>query len=937
MAYSRVTGTCSLLQSAPMPSSAAPIGDSYSRSSEEVLTALSVRRGEGLKRDEAAQRLGQYGPNQLADRHQRTPLAILVEQFHNPLVWLLIAAAVASVILGDIVETIAILAIVVLNAALGFFQEYRAENALASLRKLSEPFATVLRDGQWTRIPAPELVPGDIVQLEAGNRVPADGRVIESAHLQVNEASLTGESMPVEKSIDPLPTDTNLAERSNCVSLGTVVSAGRGLAVVTSTGMATELGHIAGMLQKVQKEDTPLQRRLARLGMQLTWAAVVLIGLMVVAGFVKGQSLHDVIMTALSMAVAVIPEGLPAAVTVVLALGTRRMLERKALIRRLSAIETLGSVTVICTDKTGTLTAGRMSVSHAATTELAIEQLADRSLEGDERRQWEPVLSLAALCNDAPVTSSAANSPATAASSAGDPTEVAIIEAAARSRLNVAALREQLPRVEEFAFDSDRKRMSTVHRWNPSAGESLGPLVAEMPRGSALIAAKGSLESILSVSSHEWAQGARQPLHDSSRAAWMQRHDQLAAKGVRVLAIACRVESDASSIASIEQAEKELMLVGLIGLSDPPRPEARDAIAKCHRAGIRPVMMTGDHPLTAASIADQLGLQSTGAAATGSKLAGLTDEQFADIVSSTSVFARVAPSDKMRVVNVLQSRGEIVAMTGDGVNDAPALQQSSIGIAMGVTGTDVAKDAADVVLLDDNFATIVAAVEEGRIIFGNIVRFLTFLLSSNSGELFTVGIAMLLGMPLPLLPLQILWINLVTDGFPALGLAFEHSDHDSMSRPPRPPAAPLLSRRTIADILWIGVFMAVVSLAAGGTWTGPAEGDVDRWRTMVFSVLTLAQLGNAPQNPVADRRVHQPAAAGFDRRDGRAATGGGVRSLPAAYLQNGSPHRGRVHHLRAARFAGLRCPGTPQAVPGAGGFAAGGLTPRSIPVRTATR
>ncbi|OAI52297.1 hypothetical protein AYO47_06360 [Planctomyces sp. SCGC AG-212-M04] len=830
-----------------MSSQSTEIVDGYAKPVEEILRSLGTNADTGLTDAEAAQRLEQYGPNELADREQRKPLEILTEQFTNPLVWLLLAAAVGSIILGDIVETIAILAIVILNAALGFFQEYRAENALASLRKLSEPFASVRRNSDWKRIPAHEVVPGDIVQLEAGNRVPADGRVLESAHLQVNEASLTGESMPVEKQVEPLPADTELAERSNFLYLGTIVSGGRGVAVVTSTGMSTELGRIASMLAQVKKEDTPLQKRLARLGMQLTWCAVGLIILMVIVGLFQRTPIAEVVMTALSMAVAVIPEGLPAAVTVVLALGTRRMLERKALIRRLSAIETLGSVTVICTDKTGTLTMGRMSVSHAALPSGVIEGVGERSLKQEERSQIVPLLMIGAICNDAPVhqeTNGQTNDETPAAPEAGDPTEVAIVDIAAAVEIDVATLRDRLPRIEEFAFDSDRKRMSTVHELDASAVEPLSSVIGDTT-AKVLIAAKGSLESILSISKQQWTGTDVKPLDDSSRKEWHSRHNDLAAQGVRVLAVACATRPAAPSDASMQDIERDLTFMGLLGLSDPPRPEVRDAIARCYRAGIRPVMMTGDHPLTAKSIAQQLGLRSEAEPAVGSKLTNLSDDQFTEVATKASVFARVAPSDKMRVITSLQARGEIVAMTGDGVNDAPALQQSTIGIAMGVTGTDVAKDASDVVLLDDNFATIVAAVEEGRIIFGNIVRFLKFLLSSNVGELFTMGIAIVLGMPLPLLPLQILWINLVTDGFPALGLAFERSDQGAMDRPPRPPKAPLLSRGTMIDILWIGLLMAVVSLAAGGTWRGPEEADVGRWRTMIFSVLTLAQLGNA--------------------------------------------------------------------------------------------
>ncbi|MBX3443781.1 MAG: cation-translocating P-type ATPase [Planctomyces sp.] len=847
-----------------MPDSSEPPAAWHAASVPAVLDAFSVDPHRGLSDDEARKRHDEHGPNELVEQQQRTALQILLEQFQNPLVWLLIGAAIVSIFVGELAEVIAILAIVALNAALGFFQDYRAENALALLRDLSAPTAVVLRNGEWRRLPARELAPGDVYQLEAGARCPADGRLVEAAHLQINEASLTGESMPVEKQIEPLDEDTSLAERSNMVFKGSTVSGGRGVAVVTAVGMRSELGRIAELLEGVEREETPLQRRLSKLGRQLTYGALILIALMVVIGLVRQQPLKLVFLTALSMAVAVIPEGLPAAVTVVLAIGTRRMLKRQALVRRLAAIETLGSVTVICTDKTGTLTMGRMAATDVAIGDQDIS-LSDLASGGHDAAAdgVRSLLAAATLCSDAHQPAASSADVDAAASKAdngegdaahqggepiGDPTEVAIVEAAADVRIDLQSLHERFPRVEEVSFDSDRKRMSTVHKIaEPGDLETFLPLLSSQggqPGDARLVCCKGSLESVLSVSDRHWTGSDVAAIDEQASRDWNARHDQLASRGFRVLAVGVDVRAGGDWMRSNEGIEQNLILVGLIGLSDPPRSEAKEAVERCHTAGIRPVMITGDHPLTARHIAGEIGIGPADRVLTGRDLAALDDAGLSKAALETSVYARVTPEDKLKIVDALRQHGEVVAMTGDGVNDAPALRKSSVGVAMGITGTDVAKDAADLVLLDDNFASIVAAVGEGRIILGNILRFLKFLLSTNSGELWVMILAILLGMPLPLLPIQILWINLVTDGFPALGLAFENTDRHAMRRPPRAVDAPLLDREMLIDILWIGLLMGIVSLAAGGSLSPSAE-DEARWRTMIFSVLTISQLGNA--------------------------------------------------------------------------------------------
>jgi len=811
----------------------------------------------GLSTDEAAARLADVGPNELVERGQKSVWRMVWEQISNTLVAMLIIAAVVSAMLGDGKDAVAILAIVVLNTLLGLFHERRAERAMAMLKRLAVPIVRVRRDGQIVERPSRELVPGDIVLLEAGNVVPADGRLLECVNLRAQEASLTGESEPVDKSsgliADP---DVPLGDQRNLVFMGTTVTYGRGQVIVLATGMATELGRIADLIQNVERDPTPLQRRLDQLGKTLAAIALVLVGIIFASGMVRGEAFSLMFLTAVSMAVAAVPEGLPAVVTIALALGAQRMLKRHVLIRKLPAVETLGSVTVICSDKTGTLTENRMTVS--------ILDVAGRRLDVTETIHRDgPAVDLEpgvdavpghdaaltvllagnALCNDA-VLAPQADQPAHF-HALGDPTEAALVVAAAKFRLSKPDLELLFPRVAEVPFDSDRKRMTTVHEMPPTATPappgleplwSLDPLLAARKY---VALTKGAVEPLISVSRFVWVDGRPQAMSDELRTRITRAHDALAHDGMRVLGLAVRV-LDHLPAADAEALERDAVFVGLVGLNDPPRPEVRESVATCRRAGIRPVMITGDHPLTAHYIARQLGIDDEGGrTVTGPELARMDERTLADTASSASVFARVSPEHKLQIVQSLQAQGHVVAMTGDGVNDAPALRRADIGVAMGITGTDVSKEAADMVLRDDNFATIVAAVEEGRVIYDNIRKFIKYLLSSNSGELWVVLLAPFVGLPLPLLPLQILWINLVTDGLPALALSVEPAERDAMHRPPVPPSEGILGRGLLSQVIWGGLVLGLTPLGLGYYYH--AIGD-PAWQTVVFTTLTLSQL-----------------------------------------------------------------------------------------------
>ncbi|MDQ4002538.1 MAG: cation-translocating P-type ATPase, partial [Actinomycetota bacterium] len=707
-------------------------------------------------------------------------------------------------------------------------------------------------------VSARELVPGDVVLLEAGNLVPADGRLLEGMDLRIQESALTGESEPVEKAPAAIEeADLPLGERADMAYSSTVVSKGRGLYVVTETGMATELGKIAALIQTAGQDQTPLQRRLNQVGKVLALAAVALVGVVFTLGLLRGEDLEVMFLTAVSLAVAAVPEGLPAVVTIALALGAQRMLGRRALIRKLPAVETLGSVTVICSDKTGTLTENRMTATVLDVAGHTVE-LGSESHAGSEPRAEpggpppavgeDPVLALllggSALCNDALLE----NDEEEGLRAIGDPTEGALVVAAAREGLKKPELEAALPRVGEVPFDSERKRMTTVHEVLPNQGSvnpsSLESVLNGGPESAPYVVfTKGAVNSVLEISNEVWADGQAEPLNEGWRERISAANERLAEKGIRVLGVGIRrlpaFDGDENEL------ERDLTFFGMIGMIDPPRSEARDAVETCKEAGIRPVMITGDHPLTARHIATELGIADgsteDGRILTGRDLSRFSVEELEDLVEGAPVYARVSPENKLDIVEALQNKGHIVAMTGDGVNDAPALRKADIGVAMGITGTDVSKEAADMVLTDDNFSTIVAAVEQGRVIYDNIRKFIKYLLTSNSAEILVMLLGPFLGLPLPLLPLQILWINLVTDGPPALALSAEPAEQGTMRRPPHPPDESIFARGLGRHVLWVGMLMALVSLGVGLWYLRTAP---EIWQTMVFTTLTLSQMSH---------------------------------------------------------------------------------------------
>ncbi len=836
----------------------------------EVKEQLGVSADEGLSPSEAESRLGKYGLNVLDERGGKGPWGILAEQFTSFLVILLIVAAfVSAVVLGEWIDGGVILVVVILNAILGFSQEFRAEKAMAALKKLAMNTVRVRRGGSVREVKSDHIVPGDIVFLEAGNLIAADCRLLEAADLRVEEAPLTGESVPVTKQCESVGNEnTPVGDRVNMGYMGTVVTYGRGVGLVVATGMGTELGKIAGSLQAVEKDVTPLHKQLDRLGKILVVGALTLIALVAVIGLVQGQEFRTMFLTAVSMAVAAVPEGLPAVVTIALAVGAQRMLKRNALIRKLSAAETLGSVTTICSDKTGTLTRNQMTVTRLVlpdwTVEISTEEHAGKS-ESEIDLSGKPAASLllcvAALCNDAAIE----DDPDTPKmDTIGDPTEGALLLAALDAGLDKEQLDELLPRVAEVPFDSDRKRMTTLHDV-PTNRQALPAVLAAAWDGivgdaACIAAAKGGVESVISVCDRVYRGGKIVPLTDDVRQELTEQNATLASEGIRVLGVALRSFDTRPDELDAQAVESELVFLGMVGMVDPVRTEVCDAIGKCVSAGIRPVMITGDHPLMARYIARKLGMvprddDSKLRVLTGRDLAAMSADQLSDAVKDVSIYARVAPEDKLNIVDALQAHGHIVAMTGDGVNDAPALKSADIGVAMGITGTDVSKEVSDMVLEDDNFTTIVAAVEEGRTIFANIQRFIRFLLTCNTGELWVFLIAPFCGMPLPLLPVQILWMNLVTDGFPAMGLGVEPSEKDIMRRPPRNPTAPIINWTQGVHILWVGLLIAALAMAVGYSfWKdagAPAGVDLHAegvsvqasvWQTMLFCTMVFSQL-----------------------------------------------------------------------------------------------
>jgi Ca2+-transporting ATPase len=828
---------------------------------EEVTQDLNTDSENGLSPQEARKRLEEQGLNELVERGLKSPWLILWEQLTEVMVVILIIAAAVSVFLGEYNDAIVILAIVILNAVLGYTQEYRAEKAIAALKKLAVPTVKVVRGGRIVEISAREMVPGDIALLEAGNKVSADGRLIESANLRVQEAALTGESEPVEKRTSAISGEhLSLGDRHNMVYMGTVATYGRGTMVVTETGMNTELGKIADMIQDVEREPTPLQRRLDSLGKTLALVAMAIIAVVVILGLFRGEDLELLFLTGISMAVAAVPEGLPAVVTITLALGSQRMLRRHALIRKLPAVETLGSVTTICSDKTGTLTENRMTVTmlDVAGATLSVDALLERGVPvwridahvaadlPREERSLALLVRAMALANDA-ILQPEEDDPEEQRT-IGDPTEGALVVAAAELGLEKGKLEEKWPRVAEVPFTSERKRMTTIHEVRDGAEEPAGPW-----SGAPYLAySKGAVDSLLEISDQVWIGDEAVPLDAQMVDRISQANEQMAQNGQRVLGVAFRPLADLPERGGENEIEQGLIIIGLVGMLDPPRTEVEEAVAKCRTAGIRPVMITGDHPLTAQHIARELDIAAEGSPTlTGRDLAHMEVEELEKVVQSVPVYARVSPEHKLNIVTALQDLGEVVAMTGDGVNDAPALKKADIGVAMGITGTDVSKEAADMVLLDDNFATIVSAVEEGRVIFDNIRKFIKYTLSSNTGELWVMLAAPFLGMPLPLLPLQILWVNLVTDGLPGLALAVEPGERGIMERKPFRPNESIFSRGLGWQIVWVGILMGVLSLGMGfWKWTVPkplvdAETQLRTMRTIVFTTLTLAQMGNA--------------------------------------------------------------------------------------------
>jgi Ca2+-transporting ATPase len=823
---------------------------------EEAAARLRTTPVSGLTESEARKRLDQYGPNEVADRQGRSPWRVLLAQFTGVLTLVLFAAAVLSLFLGDWLDAVAILIIVVLNAALGFFQEHRAERSMAALKRMAAPVVRVRRDGQVLEILARALVPGDVVLLETGNVVPADGRLLQSSTLRVQEAALTGESEAVEKDAAVVfETPRPLGDRRNMVYSGTVVSYGHGEGIVTATGMATELGRIADLLQSVEQEQTPLQKRLDQLGRQLAAAALVLVIVVFSLGVLRGEPWREMMLVAVSLAVAAIPEALTAVVTIALSLGAQRMLKRHALIRRLPAVETLGSVQVICSDKTGTLTQNRMTVTalDMAAGRVQFAQRPERSglcLAVTEVAPRDPrvqpnldlLLIAGALCNDA-VLQRDEGAPGVYRA-IGDPTEGALVVAAACVGILQDDLHRAFPRVAELPFDSVRKRMTTVHRVPRSPAEvpsGLAQVWERRAHGSEpppyLAVTKGSIDGMLGIASAGWVEGRAEPIDDALRGRIMSAHDELARDGLRILCIGVRRLQEPPGPDEMATLDRELTLVGLIGMMDPPRPEVRDAVRLCKTAGIRPVMITGDHPLTARHIARLLGIIEDDAFVTGPELDGRSDAELRTLAGEVSVFARVSPAHKIRLVQAYQEAGNVVAMTGDGVNDAPALKKADIGLAMGVTGTDVAKEAAQMVLLDDNFATIVAAVQEGRVVYDNVRRFIKYLLTSNASEVAVMLVGPLLGMPLPLLPLQILWMNLVTDGLPALALGVEPAEEDVMRRPPQAARASIFGRGMVPFIVVLGLVASLVSVGVG--LFAFRAGDV-HWQTLLFTTLIFS-------------------------------------------------------------------------------------------------
>ncbi|MFQ5942523.1 MAG: cation-translocating P-type ATPase [Anaerolineales bacterium] len=836
-----------------------PDGDRawYALEQSKVVEQLKTSSTSGLDAGLAKNRLASVGPNELTAAPKPPFWKKLLEQFSSFLVIILILAALVSAVVGEFVEAVAITAIVLLNAALGVVQERRAEEAMAALQKLAAPEAQAVRDGHRETLPARELVPGDLVLLEAGNYVPADMRLVESANLRIEEAALTGESVSVDKDAGlVLGPDTHLGERHNMAFSGTLVSYGRGRGLIVATGMETQIGRIAEMLQSVEMEATPLQRRLDQLGKVLGWAALSVSGVVFLMGWARGIEPLEIFLVAVSLAVAAVPEGLPAVVTVTLALGMREMIQRNALVRRLSSVETLGSTTVICSDKTGTLTQNIMTATRMWVDETAFEIQAPSEDSGNGATPIDGIfriggsrvdladypaattaLWVAVLDNDAEFEAADDGSYRVV----GDPTEVALIVAANRAGARRDELEQSYPRIDEIPFDSSRKRMTTVHKVLKPKPEDASPFYDGSLLEWEVAATKGAPDVVLDLCTHYQTIGDEsKPMDEAARQRISEANEAMARDALRVIAVAYRVEKDVPDQATPEAVEKDLIFVGLIGMIDPARPEVPPAIELARTAGVRTVMITGDYPDTAQAIAEDIGLMQEGhQVLTGRALEDMDAEQLVREAKQTDVFARVTPEHKVRIVNALKDANQVVAMTGDGVNDAPALKRADIGVAMGITGTDVAKETADMVLTDDNYASIVAAIDQGRVIYSNIRKFVFYLLSCNGAEILTILTAIMAGLPSPLTAIQLLWLNLVTDGAPALALGLEKGEPDIMDSPPRPVSEAIINREMWSRIGIQTIAIAVVTLSAYfiGLKFFP-----DSARTMAFATISFSEL-----------------------------------------------------------------------------------------------
>lgn len=808
----------------------------YKGSLNEIIKKHETDAKRGLSSSEAAARLEKYGPNAIESSNKKSLAKKIIEQIVDPMVILLIIAAIVSAFTGDVVECVIIIAIVVINAIMSIIQEGKAEDSVAALQKMSSPEATVVRDGQRGHVKAEELVPGDVVVLETGDIIPADMRLIESSNLKIDESSLTGESVAVEKDANfTTSEDVGIGDRENYVHSSSIVTYGHGIGLVATTGEDTEIGKIATSLDQVEEKETPLQKQLKKLSKVLALLVIIVCIAVFGLGYLRGgDDLLETFMVAVSLAVAAIPEGLTAVVTIVLSIGMNRMAERKAIVKNLLSVETLGSTTVICSDKTGTLTQNEMTITKVFTNDEEYEvEGSGYKPEGDIRNankevieddgQIKLLMTIASLCNDANLTREGEEYKIT-----GDPTEGAMLTFSEKWNINQENLNEKHPRIEEIPFDSTRKMMTTFHEMD----------------GKYYAFTKGAPDVIMSNSSQILENGEMVDFDQTKRKIYSDKNNDLASQALRVMAYAFRPLDTLDQDLTTENIEKDMIFVGLTGMIDPPRPEAKAAVAECHASGIDVIMITGDYFETALAIAKELGIASSrDQAMQGSELNDKTDEEIREIVKTKRIFARVSPENKVQLVKALEANDNVVAMTGDGVNDAPAIKNADIGVSMGITGTDVAKDASDMILVDDNFATIVNAVEEGRVIFSNIKKFVSFLLSCNIAEVLIVFLSILMGLPSPLTPIQLLWLNLVTDAFPALALGVEPAEPGLMEEPPRDPRESIISGDVRTNLISQSIFITIAVLAAyiiGLKWIFPDS--IEGAHTMVFATLITSEL-----------------------------------------------------------------------------------------------